>query len=283
MKFAICHNSVVPVRNSTSNRSEQISQLLYGEMVEILETKGTIWTKIRCTWDNCIGWVISRQVKPITANEHELFELKYAYCLDLFQPLMSDNESMPICIGSRLPDFDGMKFNFDGKAYHYSGQAVFPENLHPQTDKILKIAKRYLSAPYQWGGRSPMGIDSGGFTQMVFKLVGIKLLRTAEQQVHQGRLIDFIEQAQPGDLAFFENKVGNITHSGILLPDEKIIHTAEKVRIDKVDHFGIYSDELKKYTHRLRVIKRIVPPGKQISNKPITEKEVIPNQVALFD
>ena len=118
---------------------------------------------------------------------------------------------------------------------------------------------------------------------MVFKLVGIKLLRTAEQQVHQGRLIDFIEQAQPGDLAFFENKVGNITHSGILLPDEKITHTAEKVRIDKVDHFGIYSDELKKYTHRLRVIKRIVPPGKQISNKPITEKEVIPNQVALFD
>lgn len=283
MKFAICHNSVVPVRNSTSNRSEQVSQLLYGEIVELLETKGKLWSKIRCTWDNCIGWVISRQVKPITAAEHELFTEKYAYCLDLFQPLMSNNESMPICIGSRLPDFDGMKFKFDGQSYHYSGQAVFSDNLLPETEKILKIARRYLSAPYQWGGRSPLGIDSGGLTQMVFKMVGIKLPRTCEDQVHQGSLIDFIEQARPGDLAFFENKASNITHVGILLPDRQIIHTAEKVRIDRIDHFGIYSEELKKYTHRLRVIKRLITPSIKIASAIIEEKESTTSQVALFD
>ncbi|MEO1261978.1 MAG: SH3 domain-containing C40 family peptidase [Bacteroidota bacterium] len=283
MKFAICHNSVVPVRNSTSNRSEQVSQLLFGEMVEILETKGKLWTKIRCTWDNCIGWVVSRQIKPITSKEYNLFTEKYAYCLDLFQPLMSENESMPICIGSRLPDFDGMKFKFDGKLFNYSGQAVFPENLQPQTDKVLKIAKRYLSAPYQWGGRSPMGIDSGGFTQMVFKLVGIKLLRTTDQQVFQGELIDFIEQALPGDLAFFENKVSKITHVGILLPGNLIIHTAEKVRIDKIDHYGIYCDELQKYTHRLRVIKRIMTPLEKSADEKIEEKDTVGSQVALFD
>ncbi len=283
MKFAICHNSVVPVRNRTSNRSEQISQLLFGEVVELLELKGRAWTKVRCTWDNCIGWVISRQIMPITTSELELFEEKYAYCLDLFQPLMTENEAMPVCIGSRLPDFDGMKFKFDGKSYHYSGQAVFPENLDPATDKVIKIAKRYLSAPYQWGGRSPMGIDSAGFTQMVFKLVGIKLLRTPEQQVHQGELINFIEQSVPGDLAFFENKVGKITHVGILLPEGRIIHTAEKVRIDRVDHYGIFSEELKKYTHRLRVIKRIKPPGKQVSDDVIPEQNIDISQVALFD
>ena len=283
MKFAICHNSVVPVRNNTSNRSEQVSQLLFGEIVEILETKGKLWTKIRCTWDNCIGWVVSRQIKPITSTEYQLFSEKYAYCLDLFQPLMSENESMPICIGSRLPDFDGMKFQFDGKLFNYSGQAVFPENLQPQTDKVLKIAKRYLSAPYQWGGRSPMGIDSGGFTQMVFKLVGIKLLRTTDQQVFQGNLIDFIEQARPGDLAFFENKVNRITHVGILLPYNQIIHTAEKVRIDKIDHYGIFCDELQKYTHRLRVIKRIMTPSEKSSNESTEEKDSVSSQVALFD
>lgn len=283
MKFAICHNSVVPVRNSTSNRSEQTSQLLYGEIVELLETKGKLWSKIRCTWDNCIGWVISRQIKPITAAEHALFTEKYAYCLDLFQPLMSNNESMPICIGSRLPDFDGMKFKFDGHSFHYSGQAVFPDNLLPETEKVLKIARRYLSAPYQWGGRSPLGIDSGGLTQMVFKMVGIKLPRTCEDQVHQGILIDFIEQAVPGDLAFFENKASNITHVGILLPDRQIIHTAEKVRIDRIDHFGIYSEELKKYTHRLRVIKRLLTPTKKMVNATIEEKESTTSQVALFD
>lgn len=283
MKFAICHNSVVPVRTSSSNRSEQVSQLLFGEIVEILETKGRLWTKVRCTWDNCIGWVVSRQIKAITKTEFDLFEEKFAYCLDLFQPLMSDNESMPIAIGSRLPDFDGMKFKFDGRAYNYSGQAVFPEHLQPETDKVLKIAKRYLSAPYQWGGRSPMGIDSAGFTQMVFKLVGIKLVRTTDQQVFQGELIDFIEQARPGDLAFFENKAGNITHVGILLPDGKIIHTAEKVKVDKIDHYGIYCHEQNKYTHRLRVIKRILKPTEHFSGSLIEDDESIPNQVALFD
>ena len=282
MKFAICHNSVVPIRNSTSNRSEQLSQLLFGEMVEIMELKGRQWTKIRCTWDNCIGWVLSQQIKPITSTEQKLFEEKYAYCLDLFQPLMSDNESMPICIGSRLPDFDGIKFKFDGRSFNYSGQAVFPKNLTPERDKVLKIARRYLSAPYQWGGRSPMGIDSGGFIQMVFKLVGIKLMRTTDQQVFQGELIDFIEQTAPGDLAFFENKVGNITHVGIFFPEKQIIHTAEKVRIDRIDHYGIFNDELNKYTHRLRVIKRILPPTPISKKKEVIEKESENSQVALF-
>ncbi|HFA51464.1 MAG TPA: hypothetical protein ENJ95_20820 [Bacteroidetes bacterium] len=282
MKFAICHISIVPLRNAASNKSEQLSQLLFGEVVEILETKGKMWTKVRCDWDNCIGWVLSKQVKAITDKEYGLFEEKYAYCLDLFQPLMSDNESMPISIGSRLPDFDGMKFTFDSKTYFYSGQAVFPENLQPSVDKVLKIARRYLSAPYQWGGRSPMGIDAPGLTQMVLKLVGIQLLRNADQQVHQGELIDFIEQSQPGDLAFFENKAGNISHVGILLPDNNIIHAAEKVRIDSIDHFGIFDKKINKYTHRLRVVKRMLPP-EEFPVQKIEEKIEASPQVLMFD
>ncbi len=283
MKSALAHISVVPVRNTTSNRSEQLSQLLFGEIVEILETKGKMWTKVRCTWDNCIGWVLSGQITPITTKEHQLFQEKYAYCIDLFQPLMSDDESMPISIGARLPDFDGMKFKFNGKSYRYSGQAVFPENLDPTIDKVLKIAKRYLSAPYQWGGRSPLGIDAPGFVQMALKLVGIKLLRTAEEQVHQGMLIDFIEQSRPGDLAFFENKAGNISHVGILLPENKIIHVAEKVKVDKIDHYGIFNNELQKYTHRMRVVKRVLPPDDTQSHENTLEKDIASNQVALFD
>lgn len=259
MNFAFCHLSVVPLRSSPSNKSEQLSQLLFGETVELLETKGLQWSKVRCTWDNCIGWALSKQLTPITINESKLFEERYAYCLDLFQPLMTDEHSMPIPIGSRLPDFDGIKFSFNGQIYRYSGQAVFPENLTPKAAKVIKIAMRYLRAPFQWGGRSPLGIDAPGFTQMVFKLVGIHLLRTPELQVHQGELIDFNEQSQPGDLAFFENKAGNISHVGILLQDGKIIHTYEQVRIDKLDHYGIFNVAENRYTHRLRVIKRNLP------------------------
>ncbi len=281
MDYALCHLSVVPLRSSPSDKSEQVSQLLFGEIVELLEWKGRTWVKIRCTWDNCIAWAQARQVKPLTSTEFRLFSDKFAYCLDLFQPLMSNDFVMPIPIGARLPDFDGMKFSFDGKTYNYSGQAVFPENLEATPDRVIKIARRYLLAPYQWGGRSPFGIDAGGFTQMVFKLVGITLHRNPDAQVHQGELVDFIEQSMPGDLAFFENSAGAITHTGILLPDGKIIHVAEQVRIDRIDHFGIFDEETSRYTFKLRVAKRM------LKQKPIPiaeQKEVrkeLP-QAALF-
>ncbi len=281
MDFALCHLSVVPIRSSPSDKSEQVSQLLFGEMVELLEWKGRSWVKVRCTWDNCIGWLQSRQVKPLTSTEQKLFTEKFAYCLDLFQPLMSSDFAMPIPLGSRLPDFDGMKFNFDGKVYNYAGQAVFPENLEPTPERVLKIARRYLFAPYQWGGRSPFGIDAGGFTQMTFKMVGIHLHRTPDAQVHQGELVDFIEQSQPGDLAFFENSAGTIAHTGILLPDNKIVHVAEQVRIDRIDHFGIFDEETSRYTHKLRVAKRVM--AHRISPK-MEQKEVKREfpQAALF-
>jgi len=281
MDFALCHLSVVPLRSSPSDKSEQVSQLLFGEIVEQLEWKGRSWVKVRCTWDNCIGWAQARQVKPLTASEHKLFAEKFAYCLDLFQPLMSNDFAMPIPIGARLPDFDGMKFRFDGKSYHYAGQAVFPENIEPTPDRVIKIARRYLLAPYQWGGRSPFGIDAGGLTQMVFKLVGIHLHRMPDAQVHQGELVDFIEQSMPGDLAFFENTSSAINHTGILLPDGKIIHAAEQVRIDRVDHFGIFDEETSRYTHRLRVAKRVlkIKPIPKLVQKEIRQE--LP-QTALF-
>lgn len=281
MKFAICHLSVVPVRNSASNKSEQVSQLLFGEMVELLERKGKQWSKIRCSWDNTIGWALTRQLSPLTDNEAKKFEKNFAYCLDLFQPIMMDEHSMPIAIGSRLPDFDGIKFVFDNQTYRYSGQAVFPENLEPTAEKVIKISRRYLMSPFQWGGRSPLGIDASGLTQMVFKLVGVNLLRSPEQQVFQGDLIDFIEEALPGDLAFFENKAGNIAHVGIILPDGKIIHAAEQVRIDKLDHYGIFSEIENKYTHKLRVIKRHLKP-QQLDLRTSKKDKVSEKQGALF-
>jgi gamma-D-glutamyl-L-lysine dipeptidyl-peptidase len=281
MNSALCHLSVVPLRNSPSDRSEQISQLLFGEIVEILEKKGRAWSKVRCTWDHCIGWVQTRQLRAITETEHRFFDDRYAFCLDLFQPIHSDNYAMPVTIGSRLPDFDGMKFSLGGKTFTYSGQAVFPEHLG--TGKLLKIAKRYLQAPFQHGGRSPLGIDDSGFVQMVFKMTGIDLPRQAQQQVSQGELIDFAGQAQPGDLAFFENHLGNISHVGIIFPEKKIIHAAEQVRVDKIDHYGIFNEDLNTYTYRLRVIKRILKQAVDLNQQKKEELAIQPNQVALWD
>jgi hypothetical protein len=211
-----------------------------------------------------------------------VFREHFAYSLELFQPLMADNEVIPVVMGARLPNFDGMRFTLDNTVYTFSGQAVFPEHIKPSAEFILKIARRYLHAPFLHGGRSPMGIDAAGFIQMVFKIANIALPREAAQQVYIGTAVDFVEQSMPGDVAFFENRAGRITHCGIILPDAEVIHAFGSVRIDKIDHYGIYDRSEKRYTHRLRVVRRMLKTEatpKQVKRRVSGH---IPNQVELF-
>jgi len=279
MTYGINPLSVIPIRSSASDKSEMVSQMLFGEMVEVLDTRGS-WSKVRCNWDNYIGWVDTKQLKPITPDEFHLYRLNHACSIELLQPAAGEGYYLPITIGANLPNFDGLRFSLNGSSFQFSGQAITPTEIEPSAEMLLKIARRYLYAPYQWGGRSPLGIDCSGFTQVVNKLVGISLPRDASQQVECGELVDFIELAQEGDLVFFDNKKGKISHVGILMADNKIIHASGQVRIDRIDHYGIYHEDKKKYTHRLRVIKRVLP----ISTKPtIAEEEVVDeNQVSLF-
>lgn len=115
----------------------------------------------------------------------------------------------------------------------------------------------YLNAPYQWGGKSPFGIDCSGFTQMVYRLAGYQLKRDASQQVMQGKTVA-LSDAQVGDLAFFTNEAGRITHVGLMLDNNRIMHASGKVRIDTLDEQGIIHHETKQYTHQLNIMKRII-------------------------
>ena len=93
---------------------------------------------------------------------------------------------------------------------------------------------------------------------MVYKINGYNLLRDASQQATQGEALSFIEESEPGDLAFFDNSDGNIIHVGIIMEDNYIIHAHGKVRIDRLDHTGIYNTETNTHTHNLRVIKKVI-------------------------
>lgn len=84
------------------------------------------------------------------------------------------------------------------------------------------------------------------------------LYRDASQQAREGEPLSFIEESEVGDLAFFDNDEGNITHVGIIMDNNYIIHASGKVRIDRLDHLGIYNPETNKHTHKLRVIKKII-------------------------
>ena len=254
MKYGIAVLSIVAIRNEMSHKSEQISQLLFGETYEILQ-KQSGWLRIKCSYDSYEGWIDENQHFELT--EREFLNIQNndpGLALDLVNSAASSHFSVPILAGSSLPFFDGMNFKISKEKFIYNGQAIQSDAKNAAI--FERIALRYINAPYLWGGRSPFGIDCSGFTQLVFKFVGIPLLRDAYQQAGQGGIVNFIEEALPGDLAFFGNDEGRIVHVGIVLKDSRIIHASGKVRIDKIDHFGIYNAEQKKYSHSLKIIKR---------------------------
>lgn len=284
MEYAVCQVSVAPVRSHAGDKSEMVSQLLFGETVEVTDRKDQ-WMHVVCAWDGCSGWVDAKQLKRITPSEYDAYTDEQTYSLSLVEGLMASHHFIPLTMGAVLPEYDGLRCRLGEQSYQFSGPVVTPKHTKLGAEWIVKIARRYLHAPYQWGGRSPFGIDPAGLTQMVFKMAGIRLLRDAAQQVTQGRSVDFLEQCQAGDLAFFDNGRGGIGHVGIIMPDCHLIHASGQVRVDKLDHFGVYNHELGRYTHQLRIVKRLlpdIPPGTEIRLDDSADVETPANQTVLF-
>jgi gamma-D-glutamyl-L-lysine dipeptidyl-peptidase len=259
MKFGMCNLSMVAVRRESSHRSEMVTQLLFGELFEITD-KTDNWVRVKLIYDSYEGWVDSKQFMPLYYETFDrLSNFGTSITLDLAHVLtdVQRNVMIPVVLGSSLPHVANNIFYIEDDKYIYEGN-VRPVKEEASIEKIVENAFMYHDAPYLWGGRSPFGIDCSGFTQMTYKLSGIKMLRDANQQATQGTTVEFITEAMPGDLAFFDDEEGNIVHTGIALANSQIIHASGKVRVDSLDHEGIYNAQLKKYTHRLRIIKRII-------------------------
>ncbi len=179
----------------------------------------------------------------------------------VFQSLVNyvfDTQNQPMLIGAgcKIPKPDAFhKFSLLDKEYQLMNAN---DNMFVPTDELTETALKFLNTPYLWGGKSIQGIDCSGFVQLVFRMHGFDLPRDASQQVSFGETICFRHDARSGDVAFFENKKGKIIHVGIVIDEQYIIHASGKVRIDKLDHSGIYNSELRRYTHDLSVIKRMV-------------------------
>lgn len=252
--FAICNLSSIPLRFESSDRSEIVSQVLFGEHFEILE-QNKQWSKIKLHFDGYEGWVDSKQYQIISKENYDIL-CNEAVILnaDLVEYISDKNNSLtPITLGASLSFLNHSDINLQ----NYEFEGLKTSGVKPKAN-LIDTAFMYLNAPYLWGGKTPFGIDCSGFTQMVYKLNGYKLLRDASQQATQGEVLSFIEESEPGDLAFFDNEEGNIIHVGIMLENNYIIHASGKVRVDRLDHLGIYNAEQNRHTHRLRVIKKIL-------------------------
>lgn len=259
MEYGISYQAIVPVRVQPGDQQEMVNQLLFGDLVII---KGQIkeWLLIETFDDQYEGWVDQKQ---ITIIENEIFNefivAERYYSLALADEVYSKEtrDKLIFTRGAYLTAYKAGKFKCNNQTYTFKGEISTAINEGNST-RLAEIAKLYLGAPYLWGGRSPLGIDCSGFIQIVFKMCGLLLPRDSSQQVQHGETINFITESVAGDLAFFGEEEGNITHVGIVLDGNQIIHASGKVRIDQIDHQGIFNADMNKYTHQLRVIKRII-------------------------
>ena len=251
IEYGICNLAIVPMRAEPSERSEQVSQVLFGETFEVTEWKDN-WVHIITSIDNYQGW-IGRHMFA-TLGQQAFMQLKenppaltYRAVTQAWK--IADNSILYLPAASSLSFLQGTTCNIGKERFEIIGQAGDKE-------AVDVIAKSFLNAPYLWGGRTHFGIDCSGFTQAVYRLRGHNLKRDASQQAEDGRLVNSLSDVKLGDLAFFDNEEGKITHVGIMLNKMNIIHASGKVKVDSLETKGIYSEEQKRYTHKLKVIKR---------------------------
>ncbi len=253
MNFGICKLAAIPMRSENSHKSEMVSQLLFGECYSVLEKNGG-WIKISTLDCNYEGWIQDEQYFEISSTE-----LKYIKTLNklrVVEPIiqLNVNRETLFPMGAVITNGDMI----EDSASVLSSKSLEDMTREEKRCFLKKCAFKLLGTPYLWGGRTAFGIDCSGFTQLLFSLIGITLPRDASQQVQQGCVIDFVSEAELGDLAFFKNDVGDVVHVGILLGNSEIIHASGEVRVDVVDETGIFNRANNRYTHLLRVVKRIL-------------------------
>ena len=243
--YGICLLTVIPMRKEKSDTSEMINQVLFGEHFKILK-KEKKWSFVELFHDNYKGWVCNKQYSLISKRNIPSLICNKKYC-----HIKIDNNNQSIVLGSLIPKDEEINKKLKIKSnLNFCKMGKFDIWFN-------NICKKYLNTPYLWGGRTPFGIDCSGYTQMVFRFFNIYLPRDAYQQEKEGDNIDFLKRKM-GDLAFFELN-NKITHVGIILKNNKIIHSSGKVKINYIDNLGIYEDpKLKEYTHKLKSIKRLI-------------------------
>lgn len=256
MDYAIATTSIIPLRASADDRSEMVSQLLFGEIVRIDEIY-LKWCKITNVFDGYMGWVDPKQLTIIDEQSaSKLLNSEVLFTKEIITNVydLETKQEISLLYGSHLMGYSNGKITILNKDVIIR-ESPLALKINTTREAIITNAKKFIGAPYLWGGKSPFGVDCSGLTQTIFKVCGIKLPRDASEQAKLGNLIDFVGDSQEGDLAFFENEIGDVVHVGIVLKNQRILHASGQVRVDILDHNGIFNEKTKEYTHKLRFIK----------------------------
>jgi cell wall-associated NlpC family hydrolase len=253
MEKFICENVFVPLRSGPSHKSEMLSQILFGEKYIVTGEAGK-WIKVETIFDKYTGWIDTDHLHHCNENPKEK-----SFVLNKTLPCFKEDKTkLNLEPGSEIydPDFKLKMFKAGGKIYKAATE--FNKSYIEVEESITETALRFINSPYIWGGRIPSGIDCSGLTQLVYKIHGKAIPRDSGQQAEKGEIINLLYESKPGDLVFFDNERGIITHVGMIFSEGLVIHASGRVRIDTMDHQGIFKSETGKYSHHLRIIKRVI-------------------------
>ena len=285
MLKAISLHSIVPVRAEAREGAEQETQMLFGELCQIINDQSPItnWTHVRLESDGPEGWVDAKMITPMTDKEYAAYKKALKTAATVAFPMayaMSENngQTIPLTAGTKLTNFQSpttneagpARFEVLGVGFRIDSTMVITEPRELNQENLLQTVRFFLNVPYLWGGKNAMGMDCSGFTQTIMSLFGKHLLRNASQQATQGQEITNLQNAQAGDLVFFNhqspmsndkcqmtNDQSPITHVGIVIDPERVIHCSGRVKVEKLDTTGIFSAERGDYSHYLVSIRRI--------------------------
>ncbi|HVZ95953.1 MAG TPA: C40 family peptidase [Chitinophagaceae bacterium] len=254
MSYTVCCVPISPLRAEPSHKSEMVSQQLFGEKSIIKEAAKDNWVKVILKYDGYEGWCQYSHLAEIEEDQYSRVDKELT--AGWVNEVEYNGHLMYVPMGSVLSAFRNGKAFWRKNTVHFKGEIWNPEEIEISKKLVRQVAYKFLNTSYLWGGKSVFGADCSGFTQMTYKFLNTYLPRDAWQQAQHGAVVNFLQEANCGDLAFFDNEEGNIIHVGILLSEHEIIHASGKVRIDKIDTQGILNLETKQRTHQLRIIKR---------------------------
>ena len=254
MNIGLCNLSIIPLRAANTHRSEMVSQVLFAEQFEILQEEKE-WVYIRMFDIDYEGWLQRGQFVCLPENNFIATSEDNCLVVDIVgATAFSGDGKVDLIAGTKIPE-QLLQQQYAGFPYQIEGHLRSPNTTDFETE-FPKLIDYYHNSPYLWGGRSHVGIDCSGLSQSIYMHFGIQLPRDAYQQAEKGKAVDFLSEIKSGDLAFFDNEEGRITHVGIMVDAETIFHASAKVRIDKMDSEGIFNKEQNRYTHKLRIVKR---------------------------
>jgi hypothetical protein len=270
MNAGICTMPLLPVRSEPSEQSEMTTQLLFGELFEVLEEKDS-WSRIKNITDGYTGWATTKMLLKLSPAQFKELATAVPYLSrSVVTPCFHVGETIPrlfLPAGSRLYDFDKTLSVFS--VYRSKTIEKWYIETRPNTitnsfsstyapKSIIDNAFCFSHAPYLWGGKSIFGMDCSGLVQIVFSFLGINLPRDARDQALIGEPVPDLSAVKTADLAFFANTEGKVVHVGIVIDSYHIIHASGYVHFDTFDQHGIYSEKMKQYTHTLCGVRRVL-------------------------